>query len=570
MSYAFWRAKNRLLTLLSEHGIVLRPEEVRTGDQGVDADLAVPLFRIAKEKNENPVQLAESLAGLELAGTGFTKLEPLRGYLNFTLDRPAFAREVLEDLRLRGKRYGSTEEGSGRTVVVDYSSPNVAKPFSVGHLRSTVIGQALCNILSWVGYRVIGDNHLGDWGTQFGKLLCAFSLWGSEERLQDAPTAHLLELYVRFHEEAEKEPELEEKAREWFCRLEQGETSARTLWRRFVDLSRAEFERIYARLGVSFDYTLGESFYEGRLDGVVERAVQKGVASRDAEGVVLIPLEDYGIKTPLLLRKSDGTSLYATRDIACYEYRLETWQPEKILYVVGAEQELYFQQLNAALRRLGYTVPCVHVSFGLIRLPEGRMSTRKGRVVLLDEVLDEAVRRAKLVLTAREMSEEEKNRVAELVGIAAVKYADLSQSRTKEVVFDWDRMLSLDGDSAPYLLYAHTRCQSILRKAGQNGERFAETDAEGWNPGPEEFAVVRGLAKFPEAVRQAATTYEPHRIANQLFRLAQDFSVFYSKVPVLKAETEQLQRVRLALVWATAMVLKTGLGLLGIGVPERM
>lgn len=570
MSYAFWRAKDRLLTLLSERGIVLRPEEVRTGDQGVDADLAVPLFRVAKEKNENPVQLAESLAGMELRGTGFTKVEPLRGYLNFTLDKLAFAREVLEDLQLRGERYGSAEEGNGRTVVVDYSSPNVAKPFSVGHLRSTVIGQALCNILSWVGYRVIGDNHLGDWGTQFGKLLCAFSLWGSEERLQDAPTAHLLELYVRFHEEAEKEPELEEKAREWFCRLEQGETSARALWRRFVDLSRAEFERIYVRLGVRFDYTLGESFYEERLEGVVERAVQKGVASKDAEGVVLIPLEDYGIKTPLLLRKSDGTSLYATRDIACYEYRLETWQPEKILYVVGAEQELYFQQLNAALRRLGYTVPCVHVSFGLIRLPEGRMSTRKGRVVLLDEVLDEAVRRAKQVLTSREMSEEEKNRVAELVGIAAVKYADLSQSRTKEVVFDWDRMLSLDGDSAPYLLYAHTRCQSILRKAGQKGKEFAETEAEGWNPGPEEFAVVRGLAKFPEAVRQAATTYEPHRIANQLFRLAQDFSVFYNKVPVLKAETEQLQRVRLALVWATARVLKTGLSLLGIEVPERM
>ncbi len=584
--YALTQAKEQLTGLLRQHGLEVTADDIRTAEAGVEADIAVPLFRVARQRGDNPQSLAESLAGrINLAGTMFKAVTALRGYLNFTLNRSQFARAVFADFVRRPDRYGSSEAGAGRTIVIDYSSPNVAKPFSVGHLRSTVIGQALRNIFAWLGYRVIGDNHLGDWGTQFGKLLCAFARWGQEAELAADPSGHLLALYVRFHDEAQRNPELEVEARNWFRRLEVGEPEVRATWQRFVALSSAEFQRIYERLGVTFDQTLGESFYQDRLEGVVRRALERGVARREKplepvrtsdderltdETVVLIPLEQYGIKAPLILQKSDGTSLYATREIACVEYRIETWQPEKILYVVGNEQELYFRQLNAALKLLGYDTPCVHVSFGLVRLAEGRMSTREGRVVLLQSVMDEAVRRARSVLTERAMTEAEKDRVAEIVGIAAIKYADLSQNRVKEVVFDWNRMLALDGDSAPYLLYAHTRCCSILRKAQTAGQTLGEPSEIGHHPSAEEFSLILDIAQFPDVVAAAASTYEPHRIANHLYRLAQDFSVFYNKVPVLRAQTNELAAARLNLVRMTATVLKIGLGLLGIEAPERM
>ena len=583
-SYALARARSELVELLRKHGLEVSPDDIRDVETDIDADMAVPLFRAAKQQGGNPQKLAESLAAaLDLSDTLFCRVHPLRGYLNFSLDRPSFNRAVVADFKRFPDRYGSSEAGTGKSIVIDYSSPNIAKPFSVGHLRSTIIGQALHNILTWIGYHVVGDNHLGDWGTQFGKLLCAFSHWGKEQNLEPNPTAHLLELYVRFHNEARTRPELEQEARDWFRRLEQGDPEARQTWQRFVKLSMTEFSRIYQRLGVKFDETLGESVYSERLEKVVERALATGVARHEKplepvrtgedekladETVVLIPLEEQGIKTPLILQKSDGTSLYATREIACAEYRIETWHPERILYVVGNEQELYFRQLNAAMKLLGHDTPCVHVSFGLVRLAEGRMSTREGRVVLLDDVMNEAVRRARAVVTDREMSEDEKDKVAETVGIGAIKYADLSQSRVKEVVFDWNRMLALDGDSAPYLLYAHTRCGSILKKAPA-GAPDAEFDPAALSE-PEEFTLVRDIAGFPHAVMAAASTYEPHRIANHLYRLAQDFSAFYNKVPVLKAETGELRSARLFLVKSTGSVLKTGLNLLGIGLPDRM
>ncbi len=548
-----------------------------------DADLAVPMFRLAKQAQTNPFGLAEKLAAsVPLAESPFRAVSALRGYLNFRFDPARLAQGVVADFDRDPTRYGSSNGGTGRTIVIDYSSPNVAKPFSVGHLRSTIIGQALKNIFEYSGYRVIGDNHLGDWGTQFGKLLCAYRLWGDETELKRNPTQHLFELYVRFHDQVRIEPDLALKARLWFRRLETGEEEARTLWQRFVQLSTAEFNRIYELLGVKFDTMLGESFYADRLNEVVQRAIDRGVARRETpmqavagageevapgETVVVIPLDSAGIATPLFLQKSDGTSLYATREIATAEYRIRTWQPEKILYVVGNEQELYFRQFAAALRLLGHDVPCVHVNFGLIRLPEGRMSTREGRVVLLQDVIAESIRRAEAVLADRDLSSVEKQAIARAVGIGAIKYADLSQTRTKEVVFDWDRMLALDGDSAPYLQYAYTRTCSILRKAAAN----ATTEADGsLLTRPEEQAVLRQIARFPDAVAAAAETYEPHRIAHRLYRLAQDFSAFYDRVPVIKAETAGLAAARLKLVAMTGSVIRIGLHLLGIETPERM
>lgn len=584
--YALDRARAEAAELLGRLGLAVEPAEFRDVEGGVAADLALPLFRVGRERGRNPIELAEELAGELSAGEGklaetlLSAVFAQRGYLNFRLDPAGFNRAVVADFRRDPAGWGRSQEGGGRAVVIDYSSPNVAKPFSVGHLRSTVIGQALYNILAWRGWRSVGDNHLGDWGTQFGKLLCAFELWGSEEELARSSTGHLFELYVRFHNEAKTNPDLNRKARDWFRRLETGDEGARQRWQRFVELSRAEFSRIYDLLGVRIDHTIGESFYEDRLTPLVERVLATGVARREHpeaaaisgeeltadETVVLIPLAGQGIKTPLILQKSDGTSLYATRELATAEYRIKRWNPDLLLYVVGNEQEFYFRQFAAALKLLGHNLPAVHVSFGLIRLPEGRLSTRAGRVILLEDVIREAVRRARAVIAAREMAEDEKDELARVVGIGALKYADLSQSRVKEVVFDWDRMLALDGDSAPYLQYAHTRCLSILRRAGGPPGEFDPALLDR----PEEAALLRRLARFPDAVGAAARSFEPHRIANHCHRVAQEFSACYAAVPVLKAETPELRAARLFLVELTAATIRIGLELLGIGVPERM
>jgi arginyl-tRNA synthetase len=584
-SYFLTRCREELVGMLAAQGISINTGEVRDVEGGIEADLAVPLFRIGKERGESPQALAERLAGsLDLNGTRFATATALKGYLNLAFDRARFAQEVIADFRRNEDRYGSSDAGAGRTIVIDYSSPNIAKPFSVGHLRSTIIGQALHNILSYLGYRVVGDNHLGDWGTQFGKLLCAFIRWGSEDELERNPTAHLLSLYVRFHEEAKANAGLELEARDWFRRLETGDENARLLWQRFVTFSTAEFGRIYELLGVKFDSMRGESAYEDRLAGVIDRALASGAARREKpaaamvtggdevgpdETVVIIPLDDRGIDTPLILQKSDGTSLYATREIATAEYRIEHWHPEKMLYVVGKEQELYFRQFSAALARLGINVPCIHVTFGLVRLPEGRMSTREGRVVFLEDVISEAVRRAEVVVQDRDLSAEEKARISRIVGIGAIKYADLSQSRIKEVVFDWNRMLALDGDSAPYLQYAYTRTRSILRKGEGQSIKDRVPDSTCLVL-PEEFALLKSIARFPDAIAAAAETYEPHRIAGRVYRIARDFSAFYDKAPVLKAETQEIRDARLFLVEMTGKVLATGLALLGIEVTDRM
>ncbi len=583
--YFLTRCREELVGLLATQGTSVNATEVRDVEGGIDADLAVPLFRIAKERGESPQALAERLAGsLQLKGTRFASATALKGYLNLTFDKTRFAQEVIADFQRDPDRYGSTRTGAGRAIVIDYSSPNIAKPFSVGHLRSTIIGQALHNILSFLGFQVIGDNHLGDWGTQFGKLLSAFARWGSEAELESNPTAHLLSLYVRFHDEAKTNKDLEVEALDWFRRLETGDERARSLWQRFVRMSTDEFGRIYDLLGVKFDSMRGESTYEDRLSGVISRALAKGVARREKptaamvtggdevgpdETVVIIPLDDAGIETPLILQKSDGTSLYATREIATAEYRIERWHPEKMLYVVGKEQELYFRQFSAALAKLGINVPCVHVTFGLVRLPEGRMSTRAGRVVFLEDVISEAIRRAEVVVRDRDLTPEEKARISRIVGIGAIKYADLSQSRIKEVVFDWDRMLALDGDSAPYLQYAYTRTRSILRKAPDFVSSTFILHPSSFIL-PEELTLLKSLARFPDSIVAAAESYEPHRIAGRIYRLARDFSAFYDKAPVLKAETPELRDARLFLVEMTGKVLATGLALLGIEVTEQM
>ncbi len=580
--------------------------EIKHAPPNVDAQLAVPLFRAAKEQRTNPKQLAQDVADSlapKLADTLFADVSVAGGFLNFRFDAARYRRSVVDDFRRLGDGYGGSDIGHGKTVVIDYSSPNIAKPFSVGHLRSTVIGQSIKNILTCLGYTVIGDNHIGDWGTQFGKLLRAFELWGDRGEVEKDPIRQLLALYVRFHDEAEQNPVLEEEARTWFRRLEDGDAEAVALWKWVAEVSWQDFQRIYSLLGVEFEEVLGESFYNDRLQPIVDELFERGLAEwsvppqKDnaekghaqgeietkedpaaADKVALVHLEEHGIDTPLLIQKSDGTSLYATRDLATIRYRCERWQPVEVLYVVGAEQKLYFQQLFLVAGMLGCDTQCVHVPFGLIRLAEGKMSTRKGRVIFLEDVLAEAVRRAEEVIEDRDLSAEEKRDIARKVGLGAVKFADLSQTRTKDVLFDWDKMLSLQGDTSPYLQYAHARIRSMLRSAAEQGREeqghaeeisAAQIDADLLTT-PEETALLEALARFPEAIQQAAVGYLPHLIANYLLALAKDFSAFYREVPVLRAEGEALRLSRLGLCAVTAQVLQRGLGLLGIECPEKM
>ena len=536
---------------------------------GVDADLAVPCFPLAAKLKKPPADVAQQLADHMPVLSLLAQPRAEGGYLNFLLNRPAYAKAVMEDLSRLADRYGSGEEGTGQSVVIDFSSPNVARPMSVGHLRSTIIGDALYRLYAFSGYAPVGVNHYADWGTQFGTLLYGMTHWLDPEAYAQAPIPELLRLYVRFDQEAERTPALRDEARGWALRLERGDPEARRMWEEIVQHSLAEFRRIYERLGVTFDSWRGESAYLEDAKTVIEEAARTGVAQED-QGALIVPLADAGIETPLILRTSDGRTMYHTRDVAAAIYRIHTYHPVQLIYVVGADQRLHFRQLFATLKKLGYEGPTyAHVDFGLITLPEGRMSTRRGRVVFLEDVLDEAVARARqLVEKNQELSDAEKDEVAQTVGIGAIKYADLSQNRVKNIVFEWDRMLALDGDSAPYLQYTYVRARGIMRKgsmaypAGAIDVRATETS--------EEWVLIKHLARFPEAVRDATRAYHPHVVANYLYHLAQTFHAFYHQVPVLQATDEALRQSRMELVRATAQVMQTGLGLLGIQVPERM
>ncbi len=542
---------------------------VVTPPRGVDADLAVPCFSLAAALRRPPEdvarQLAEHMPPLEL----LQQPQTAGGYLNFPLNRVAYAKAVMEDIARLGDRYGSSDEGRGRTVVIDFSSPNVARPMSVGHLRSTIIGAALHRLYAFAGYRPVGVNHFADWGTQFGTLLYGMTHWLDHAAYAQEPVAELLRLYVKFDQESEANPALRDEARQWAARLEQDDPEARRMWEEIVSVSVAEFSKIYEMLGVTFDSWRGESAYLKDAQAIIDEAVRKGVAVAD-QGALIVPLDDAGIGTPLILRTSDGRTVYHTRDLAAAVYRIHTYQPVQLIYVVGDTQRLHFRQLFAALNKLGYTgTTYAHVDFGLITLPEGRMSTRKGRVVFLEDLLADAITRARAIAEMNpDLPEAERADVARIVGIGAVKYADLSQNRTKHIVFDWDRMLSLDGDSAPYLQYTYVRARGIMRKgemaypAGGIDARATET--------PEEWALIKHVARFPEAVQEAVQAYHPHVVANHLYQLAQIFHALYHQVPVLQATDDALRRSRMELVRATAAVMRTGLDLLGIQVPERM
>jgi arginyl-tRNA synthetase len=528
-------------------------------------DLAFPCFTLAKTMRKAPQMIAQELAEKvnENRMPLFAKAVPVGGYLNFFIERTEGARGILSAIREKGKAYGDTETGKGKTVAIDLSSPNIAKPFSMGHLRSTVIGNAIANLLQSQGYRVVRINHLGDWGTQFGKLIVAYRLWGQDLDLSVDPIKKLLDLYVRFHEEAEKRPELDEQARAAFKALEDGREEEVALWKRFIEISLAEFKAIYEKLGVAFDSYSGESFYNDKMDAVVEELERKNLLEK-SQGADVVDLSAYNMP-PCLIRKSDGATLYATRDLAAALYRHREYHADKLLYVVGAEQKLHFQQVFKVLELMGYewARECVHIAFGMMRFEGKKMSTRKGQVVLLEEVLTKAVQLARQIIEEKNPQLPEKERVAEAVGVGAIIFNDLKNNRLHDIDFQWDEALNFDGETGPYVQYTYARLSSLLRKGNFDPSQARLPEDFSAVAGDIEWSLIKGLGRFASVLERAVEQYDPSLVAKYVIDICQLFNRYYNTVRILEGEAAEIQQ-KLTLVACTRTVVGKCLHLLGL------
>ena len=528
-------------------------------------DSAFPCFELAKERKAPPPQVAaelETALNDRLEGITAKAAGP---FLNFTIDRTLLATTVLGDVLAQGSAYGASTEGEGRTIVIDLSSPNIAKPMSVGHLRSTVIGAAIQRLHDTLGYRTVGINHIGDWGSQFGKLVAAVNRWGETVDLEGDPIPSLLALYVRYHEEEESDPTLVEESRAAFRELESGvDGPVRQTWKKLTELSLVEFDKIYERLGVRFDLVRGEAFYESFLEETVDRIVESGV-TEESEGALVVDLSDFGKIPPCLLRKTDGTTLYATRDLAAVFHRYEEFSFERCLYVVGGDQRLHFRQLKHVLTRMGldWEPRVEHIDFGMMRLPEGKMSTRKGRVVFLDDVLDAAAREAARVIEEKNAELDDRDKIAEMVGVGAVVFNDLKRERVKDIDFKLEEVLSFEGDTGPYVQWTHARLASIERKVG---DVTAEPD---WSVLADSAALIVTMGRYGDVLRSAAAKAEPSEVTTFVLGFARDVNSWIARERVLGQEP-QVTAARLTLVRAARQVIANALGILGVGAPDEM
>ncbi len=539
---------------------------IKNEEGGERGDLALPCFVFAKQMKRNPKELAEELAEKFAGEERFANVEAKGPFLNFTFDAAWLSKQVLPEAVSRGEKWGWSETPAEKTVTIDFSSPNIAKPLAFHHLRSTSIGNALANLYEALGWRTVRINHLGDWGTQFGKLAVAFLKWGDERKLEQERIKHLLELYVRYTREAEDDPSLDAEARSLFLKMEQGDAEALALWKRFRDESLNEFNRLYGRLGIRFDTWDGESYYNDKLDDVVEE-VERKVGTEISEGATIVRLDDLDIQ-PVLLKKSDGATLYATRDIAAAIDRFERFSYDLSLYVIGAQQSLHCKQFFAVLEKMGFdwAERLVHVPFGWLK----GMSTRKGQVVFLDDVLDEVMELSRKAIAEKNPDLPDADKVAEQVGVGAVIFGDLVNWRMNDVTFDWGRILNFQGETGVYVQYTHARCRSVLRKAGQ-------PDLNGFDPSrldlPEEKNLLKLIGAFPETIEESATKYDPSKLARMLIETAKAFGRLWNmkeKGYVFLEEDPDLRLARLALVTATANTLSSGLAILGLPAPEEM
>lgn len=531
-------------------------------------DYAYPCFKLAKVFRKAPPMIAGELVEKIEKKDFIKEIKTVGAYINFFTEKSVYVKEVLESVLTKEADYGKSTEGNGKTIVIDYSSPNIAKPFHVGHLRSTVIGNAIYKIYECLGYNCEGVNHLGDWGTQFGKLIVAYKKWGSKEAVEKDGIQELMKIYVKFHEEAEKEPSLDDEARLWFVKMQDGDEEALTLWKWFYDISIKEFERVYEMLGVKFDAYTGESFYNDKMDAVVEELKQKNLL-KESEGAMIVDLEEDKMPPCLIIRK-DGGTLYATRDITAALYRKKTYNFEKCIYLTALDQNLHFAQWFKVIEKMGYewSKDLVHVPFGLVSLDTGKLSTRHGNVVLMEELLNQAINETTKIIEEKNPDLPNKEEVAKQVGIGAVIFNDLYNNRIKDVVFSWSRMLNFDGETGPYVQYTHARACSLINKVCGSEEIDKNVDFSLLND-EASVEVCKLIEMYPAKIKDAAAKFEPSIVTRHLVDIAQAFNKFYHDNPIMSSEDE-VKKARIALVYAVKTILASGLKLLGINAPKQM
>lgn len=529
-------------------------------------DYAFPCFRLAKTMRKAPAAIAAELKDKLILPSCVTRAEVAGGYLNFFEDRTGAAAATILRAINEGERYGSSDEGHGANVCVEFSSINIAKPFHIGHLPTTAIGNSLNRIYKALGYNTIAINHLGDWGTQFGKMIVAYKKWGNGKPIEESTVRELVKLYVRFHEEADKDDSLNDEARAWFRKIELGDEEAVTLWQKMKELTLKEVGEVYKLLGVEFDSYAGESFYEDKMQAVIDELDAKGLLKTD-KGARIVDLSDYNMP-PCIIVKSDGATLYATRDLAAAIYRKNTYDFVKSIYVVAYQQNLHFQQFFKVLELMGHdwVKDCVHVNFGMVSMEEGTLSTRHGNVVYLEDVLNASIEKTLDIIKEKSPDLEDKESAARAVGVGAVVWGMLYNSRIKDTSFSWAKMLNFDGETGPYAQYTHARCCSVLRKAG--GYDATSIDCTKLS-GPAETALIKAIAALPDTIKAAAEKYEPYLIARQVIEICACFNKFYYDCHIMDDDAAT-RNARLALSDAARISIKNGLYLVGLEAPERM
>ena len=568
--------KEEIAKLIAEHIDGLSAEEIHGMLEVPQAsnmgDYAFPCFKLAKTLRKAPPLIAADIAAKIEGSQLFEKVEQVNAYVNMFISKEELVRDVVCEVLNEGEDYGKSQVGQGKTVIVEFSSPNIAKPFHIGHIRSTVIGNAINKIYSAMGYKVVRINHLGDYGTQFGKMICAYRHWGNKEDVIKEPIKTLLHYYTKFHEEAEKHPELNDEARQIFTRLEHGEEEETQLWQWFRDESLKEFSRVYKMLGIEFDSYAGESFYSDKMPAVVQMLKDKNLLE-ESQGAEIVDLTPYGL-TPALITKSDGSSLYITRDIAAAIYRQKTYDFYKNIYVVASQQNLHFQQWIKIIELLGFdwAKDNIHVPFGLVSLEDGTMSTRHGRVVFLEDVLNRAVEQTREIIREKGVNTDNVDETAKQVGIGAVVFQELSNNRIKDYVFSWDKVLDFNGETGPYVQYTYARAASVMRNAGREAAEKAlncENIKVEHIIGESAYELAKLLYALPQVIIDAGEKYEPSVLTRHIVDIAQAFNRFYHDEHIL-TDNEEEKISKLSLVAATKTVLKNGLALLGIEAPERM
>lgn len=538
-------------------------------------DFAFPCFSFAKEMRKAPAAIANELREAILSSGDdlslFSRIEVAGGYLNFFLNRQAVIRDVVGEVLRDREEYGKSEEGQGKRVVVEFSSPNIAKPFHIGHLCSTAIGNSIERLYRFLGYDTVKVNHIGDWGTQFGKLISAYKRWGEPEKIEADPINELLKIYVKFHAEAKEHPELEDEARHYFLLLEQGEEEVTRLWKFFVDVSLKEFNRMYELLGISFDSYAGESFYSDKMPEIVDMLKEKGLLE-ESEGAMVVRFDEDSNLPPCIILKSDGSTIYATRDIAAAVYRKRHYDFYKNIYVVGTPQALHFRQVFSVIRKLGFSWAddCLHVGFGHVRFPDRALSTRNGDVILLEDVLRDAIGRTREIIETSTTTKDIENidSAAEKIGVGAVLFAFLKNGRERDIVFKLDEILDFEGESGPYVQYSYARARSVLRKAESLGIDYKHADLSLLGS-DEEYTLVKHINRYQETVREAVAKHEPSIVTRYVADLAQYYNKFYNTCNVMRSE-DALRAARLALTEAAAICIRSALNLIGVDVVEKM